>query len=212
MSKITKIETGKRNKERVNVYIDDEYAFSINMELVYKFGLKVNEEVNKEKLIEISKSENLSKCKESALRTIERSYKTEKEIRDKLLAKEFDIETVDSTINFLIEYGFIDDSKFVSMYIKDRIRTQGRNKIRYSLISKGVNKLLIEEVFSTLDRDDEMERAIILCEKKYLNISKREDDDFKIKNKLTRYLLGRGYDYDIAKEVIKEVFIKYKGE
>ncbi|AQM58688.1 MULTISPECIES: recombination regulator RecX [Clostridium] len=212
MSKITKIETGKRNKERVNVYIDDEYAFSINMELVYKFGLKVNEEVNKEKLIEISKSENLSKCKESALRTIERSYKTEKEIRDKLLAKEFDIETVDSTINFLIEYGFIDDSKFVSMYIKDRIRTQGRNKIRYSLISKGVNKLLIEEAFSTLDRDDEMERAIILCEKKYLNISKREDDDFKIKNKLTRYLLGRGYDYDIAKEVIKEVFIKYKGE
>ena len=212
MSKITKIETGKRNKERVNVYIDDEYAFSINMELVYKFGLKVNEEVNKEKLIEISKSENLSKCKESALRTIERSYKTEKEIRDKLLAKEFDIETVDSTINFLIEYGFIDDSKFVSMYIKDRIRTQGRNKIRYSLISKGVNKLLIEEAFSTLDRDDEMERAIILCEKKYLNISKREDDDFKIKNKLTRYLLGRGYDYDIAKEVIKKVFIKYKGE
>ncbi|MBS6006611.1 MAG: recombination regulator RecX [Clostridium baratii] len=212
MSKITKIETGKRNKERVNVYIDDEYAFSINMELVYKFGLKVNEEVNKEKLIEISKSENLSKCKESALRTIERSYKTEKEIRDKLLAKEFDIETVDSTINFLIEYGFIDDSKFVSMYIKDRIRTQGRNKIRYSLISKGVNKLLIEDAFSTLDRDDEMERAIILCEKKYLNISKREDDNFKIKNKLTRYLLGRGYDYDIAKEVIKEVFIKYKGE
>lgn len=212
MSKITKIETGKRNKERVNVYIDDEYAFSINMELVYKFGLKVNEEVNKEKLIEISKSENLSKCKESALRTIERSYKTEKEIRDKLLSKEFDSETVDSTIDFLIEYGFIDDSKFVSMYIKDRIRTQGRNKIRYSLISKGVNKLLIEEAFSTLDRDDEMERAIILCEKKYLNISKREDDDFKIKNKLTRYLLGRGYDYDIAKEVIKEVFIKYKGE
>lgn len=212
MSKITKIETGKRNKERVNVYIDDEYAFSINMELVYKFGLKVNEEVDKEKLIEISKSENLSKCKESALRTIERSYKTEKEIRDKLLSKEFDSETIDSTIDFLIEYGFIDDSKFVSMYIKDRIRTQGRNKIRYSLISKGVNKLLIEEAFSTLDRDDEMERAIILCEKKYLNISKREDDDFKIKNKLTRYLLGRGYDYDIAKEVIKEVFIKYKGE
>ena len=212
MSKITKIETGKRNKERVNVYIDDEYAFSINMELVYKFGLKVNEEVNKEKLIEISKSENLSKCKESALRTIERSYKTEKEIRDKLLSKEFDIETVDSTIDFLIEYGFIDDSKFVSMYIKDRIRTQGRNKIRYSLISKGVNKLLIEEAFSELDRDDEIERATILCEKKYLNISKREDDDFKIKNKLTRYLLGRGYDYDIAKEVIREGFIEYKGE
>ncbi|MEG1003011.1 MAG: recombination regulator RecX [Clostridium sp.] len=212
MSKITKIETGKRNKERVNIYIDDEYSFSINMELVYKFGIKVNEEVNKEKLLEISKSENFSKCKDTALRTIERSYKTEKEIRDKLVLKEFDEETIDKTMDFLHEYNFIDDLKFTKMYVKDRLRNQGRNKIRYSLSSKGVNKLIIEEVFGELDRNDEIEQAMILCEKKYLALSKREDDDFKLKNKITRYLLGRGYDYDISKTVIKEVYTKYKGE
>ena len=50
MSKITKIEVGKRNKERVNIYIDYEYAFSINMELVYKFGLKEKQETEQLKL------------------------------------------------------------------------------------------------------------------------------------------------------------------
>ncbi len=212
MSKITKIEAGKRNKERANIYIDDEYAFSVNMEIVYKFGLKEKEEVDKERLLEISISENLSKCKETALRTVERSYKTEKEMRDKLFLKEFDEETIDKTLEFLKEYGFIDDSKFVRMFVKDRIKNQGKNKIKYALVQKGINRYLIDEVFEELDRDDEVKRAAELCEKKYLSIIKREDDDFKIKNKITRYLLGRGYDYDIAKECIREVYLKYKGE
>lgn len=212
MSKITKIEAGKRNKDRANIYIDDEYAFSVNMEIVYKFGLREKEEVDREKLLQISILENISKCKETALRTVERSYKTEKEIRDKLFLKEFDEETIEKTVEFLKEYGFIDDSKFVRMFVKDRIRNQGKNKIKYALLQKGVNKYLIDEVFEELDRDDEVKRAIELCEKKYLSIIKRESDDFKIKNKITRYLLGRGYDYDIAKECIREVYLKYKGE
>ncbi|MBY0754927.1 recombination regulator RecX [Clostridium sardiniense] len=212
MSKITKIEAGKRNKDRANIYIDDEYAFSVNMEIVYKFGLREKEEVDREKLLQISILENLSKCKETALRTVERSYKTEKEIRDKLLLKEFDEETIEKTVEFLKEYGFIDDSKFVRMFVKDRIKNQGKNKIKYALLQKGINKYLIDEVFGELDRDDEIKRAIELCEKKYLSIIKRESDDFKIKNKITRYLLGRGYDYDIAKECIGEVYLKYKGE
>ncbi|MBM7834147.1 recombination regulator RecX [Clostridium sardiniense] len=212
MSKITKIEAGKRNKDRANIYIDDEYAFSVNMEIVYKFGLREKEEVDREKLLQISILENLSKCKETALRTVERSYKTEKEIRDKLILKEFDEETIGKTVEFLKEYGFIDDSKFVRMFVKDRIKNQGKNKIKYALLQKGINKYLIDEVFEELDRDDEIKRAIELCEKKYLSIIKRESDDFKIKNKITRYLLGRGYDYDIAKECIREVYLKYKGE
>lgn len=212
MSKITKIEQCKRNKERVNIYIDEEFAFAIYMELVYRFNLKVNEEVDKEKLTEIAKVENLSKCKDSALKTIERSYKTEKEIRDKLLNKEFDEETVEKTINFLKEYTFIDDLKFTKMYVKDRIRTQGRNKIKYALIQKGVNKYLVDEVLEELDRNDEEERALLICEKKYLSICKREEDDFKIKNKLIRYMLGRGYEYEVARNVVSKIYLQYKGE
>lgn len=212
MSKITKIETGKRNKERVNIYIDNEYSFSIGMELVYKFNIKLNEQFDKEKFFEVIKAENLSKCKESALRTIERSYKTEKEIKDKLLLKEFDDDIIDETLNFLKEYGFIDDSKFVKMFVKDHIRNQGRNKIKYLLQQKGVDNNLIDEAFLNLEKEYELERAYILAEKKYLSISKREDDDFKIKNKIIRYLLGRGYDYSIAKDILSKIYLNYKGE
>lgn len=212
MNIITKIELGKRNKERVNIYIDYEYAFSINMELVYKFGLKEKQEIDKEKLIKIAISENFSKCKEVALNTVERSYKTEKEIRDKLFLKDFDEDTIEKTIQFLKEYKFIDDSKFVKMYVKDHIKNQGQNKIKYTLIQKGIDKSLIDEALEEIDRDDEFNVAFTLCEKKYLSLAKRENDEFKIKNKIIRYLLGRGYGYDIAKECIREVYLKYKGD
>lgn len=212
MSKITKIEVGKRNKERVNVYIDEEYSFSINMELVYKFGLKEKQEIDKEKILNIAALENFSKCKEVALNTVERSYKTEKEIRDKLFLKDFDEDTIEKTIEFLKEYNFIDDLKFVKMYVKDHIKSQGQNKIKYALVRKGIDKALIDEALEEIDRDDEFDVAFTLCEKKYLSIIKRENDEFKVKNKVIRYLLGRGYDYDIAKECIREVYLKYKGD
>ena len=94
MGKITKIEVQKRNKDRVNVYIDNNYAFSVNNELVYKEGLKVNLEVDEEKILSIAKEENKLKCKETALRIIERSYKTEKEMEERLIEKGYDLESI----------------------------------------------------------------------------------------------------------------------
>ena len=77
MSIITKIELGKKNKERVNIYIDEEYAFSISAELVYKENLKVKDKVDVEKLKKIANEDNYIKCKNSALKIIEITYKTE---------------------------------------------------------------------------------------------------------------------------------------
>ncbi len=84
MPKITKIEIQKNNKDRVNIYLDGEYALAINAELIYKENLKVKDDVDISKLQEIAEKESYIRCKESAIKIIERSYKTEKEIRDKL--------------------------------------------------------------------------------------------------------------------------------
>ena len=46
MNIITKIEVGKRNKERVNIFINDEFAFSVSAEIVYKENLKVKQEID----------------------------------------------------------------------------------------------------------------------------------------------------------------------
>ena len=87
---ITKVEVQKNNKNRVNVYVDDEYVFSCDAELVYKYDLKKQKSIQLEELKEIIADDNYIKAKNMALRYIERAYKTEKEMKDKLINKGYD--------------------------------------------------------------------------------------------------------------------------
>lgn len=205
MNIITKIECGNRNKNRVNIYIDEEYAFSVDMEIVYKEGLKVKDSVDYDKLKKIIEEDNYIKCKNAAIKIIERSYKSEKEIKDKLLKKEFDNNTVNRTLSFLKEYNLIDDEKLVSMYVKDRLRNQGEKKIKYSLMQKGVNEELIYRELNKINNDDLEDIAYNLALKKYEVLSKRENDKYKLYQKLTRYLMSRGYGYDLISRVVKRI-------
>ena len=204
MSKITRIEVQKRNKERFNIYIDEVYAFSVNGELVYKENLEVNEEVDEERLHKIAQKENLLKCKNTALRIIERSYKTEKEIKERLIEKGYDLESILPVVDFLKEYSFIDDSAYIKMYIKDRIRSQGALKIKYALIRKGIDPNEIEDNLTNLNKDEERNVALELVKKKHSQLVGKENDTYKLSNKLCRFLVGRGYDYALAKDVIKK--------
>ena len=205
MNIITKIECGNRNKNRVNIYIDEEYAFSVDMEIVYKEGLKVKDSVDYDKLKKIIEEDNYIKCKNAAIRIIERFYKSEKEIKDKLLKKEFDNNTVNRTLSFLKEYNLINDEKLVSMYVKDRLRNQGEKKIKYSLMQKGISEEFIYRELNKINNDDLEDIAYNLALKKYEVLSKRENDKYKLYQKLTRYLMSRGYGYDLISRVVKRI-------
>lgn len=204
MNIITKIEEGKRNKERVNIYIDNEYAFSVNKEILYKENLKVDDNVNIEDLREIVKKDNYIKCKNSALRIVERSYKSEKELKDKLLLKGYDKDSIEKTMEFLKEYNFLSDNNYTKMYVKDKSKFQGKNKIKFDLYRKGIDEEIIQEELSSIDEEDEREVAYNLVLKKYNVIAKRESDKYKLSQKLYRYIVSKGYSYDIASYAIKK--------
>lgn len=205
MSKITKIEIQKRNKERVNLFLDGEYAFSISAELVYKEGLKVNSEINEEKIKSIAESENYIKCKESALRMIERNFKTEKEVKDKLKLKGYDDDSIENSVRFLKEYNFVNDRAYTKAFINDKLKTMGSQKIKYSLIQKGIAKEVIEEELSDLNKENEKSVALNIAKKKLSAIKNKENDKYKISGKLYRFLISKGYESNIINDIVKEV-------
>lgn len=205
MSKITKIEAAKRNKDRVNIYIDGEYAFSCFGEIVYKLNLARNMEVDTEKLKEIVFEDEFLRCKNSSLKIIERNFKTEKEIYGKLSEKGYQEKTIERTLEFLMEYNLINDEKYSEAFIKDKIKNQGRKKIKYNLLRKGINEDTIEE--KLLEINDEAEEAACrkLAEKKIKSLIKGESDNFKISSKLIRFLLSKGYEYEMSLKITKEL-------
>ena len=98
---ITKIELQKRTKDRVNVYINEEFAFACSAEIIYTYSLSKDKNIDMDYLKEIIDEDNYIKCKSYALKIIERTYKTEKQIFDKLAQKEYDEKIINKTIDFL---------------------------------------------------------------------------------------------------------------
>ena len=205
MNIITKIEVGKRNKERVNIYIDEEYAFSISAELIYKENIKVKDKIDVDSLKKLADEDNYIKCKNKALKTIERTYKSEKELAQKLALKGYDDHIINRTINFMKEYNLLNDNNYATMYVKDKSRNIGKKKIKYSLLQKGIDEEIIESELEKINNDEVKAIVYEMALKKYKVFSKRENDNYKLTQKLYRFLMGKGYDYDLIKDVVKSI-------
>ena len=205
MNIITKIEVGKRNKERVNIYIDEEYAFSISAELIYKENIKVKDKIDVDSLKKLADEDNYIKCKNTALKTIERTYKSEKELAQKLALKGYDDHIINRTINFMKEYNLLNDNNYSTMYVKDKSRNIGKKKIKYSLLQKGIDEEIIESELEKINNDEVKAIVYEMALKKYKVFSKRENDNYKLTQKLYRFLMGKGYDYDLIKDVVKSI-------
>ncbi|MCH4200389.1 MAG: recombination regulator RecX [Clostridium tyrobutyricum] len=205
---VTDIKVQKGNKNRVNVYIDYEFSFSCSRELVYRYRIDKNEYIDLGYIKGIIHEDNYIKCKSSALNILERNYKTEKQISDKLLKKGYDIDTVLRTLNFLKDYKFVDDNKFVSLYAEEKIRICGRNKIKHELVKKGIEKCMIDRILSDMDKGQYEENALNCARKKYDIIIKSENNFQKVYLKLGSYLTRRGYETELAKNILKKIIKK----
>lgn len=204
-SVITKIEIQKKNKDRVNIYMNDEFAFACDAQLVYIHNITKGRTVEKEHLEDIINEDNYIKGKNLALHFLEKSFKSTKQVVDKLSAKEFDIKTIDRVMEFLKQYGFIDDKRFVELFIKEKIKSTGENKIKFTLLKKGLPEELIKEELNKITSEQQLEIALQLGEKKIRILSKSENDTKKLYKKTADYLVRSGYNFEIINEVLDKI-------
>ncbi len=201
--KITKIEQQKNNKERVNIYIDDKFAFGLMMEIKYKYDLQENMEIDEEYIQKVLREEELSKAKDQALKFLTYRQRSEKEIIDKLKKKGFEESIIDDTLNYLKKYKLVDDMEFAKAFMKDKINLNkfGPIRIKHELYKKGIDNNIIEKVLE--EDDDEYNRALNLAKKKLP--SYKNDDKNAIYRKLGGFLQRKGYSYDCIFKVLKEL-------
>ena len=202
---ITKIELCKKNKNRVNIYIDEEFAFACSADLIYNHFLEKGKRVNLNYLHNIIKEDNYIKGKNHALKILEKSYKSEKEISDKLLFKGYNIKTIERIIDFLKEYDFINDEKLAERYIEEKSSSNGKNKLKFMLMKKGIREEIINQKLSCMEEKLEEDGALKLARKKYNILSKSENSNVIIMKKLSQYLLRRGYKWEDIKKILKGI-------
>ena len=110
-------------------------------------------------------------------------------------------EGIDLAISRLKSYGYLNDEYFASLQAKELAKTKGKLFIKRDLISKGVSEDIIQNVLEELDGDDNSCKEVAL---KWLK-NKPLPLDLKNKEKLYRFLMSRGYTFDIIKRAVADV-------
>jgi regulatory protein len=198
--RITNIEYQKNNK-RVNIYIDNKFAFGMSDELRFKFGLSIDDEINQDFIDNVIKSEEQMKVTNAAFNLLSFRQRSEKELCDALKRKGFEDSYISHTINYLKENNYLDDKKFAKSFIYDKqnLNKYGPNKIRYELYKKGISKDIIESTVIK-DSNTEYDMALELAAKKLTNY--KSQDKASIYRKLGNLLQRKGYSYDVILKVL----------
>ena len=204
MAIITKIEAQKRSKDRVNIYVDEEYFMAVYAELVYTHSLKKGMEIDKDSLESLLHDEIYMKAKNKALSILSKSDQSEKKLREKLL-NDYDENIVEDVIEFLKGYKLINDNLLAEKIVHDNMNLSkfGKNKIKQNLYNKGIAASDIQDAISQIDPDEEYENAKYLAEKRLKRL--KGEDKNKINQKIYQHLAYKGFNYDIIKRVLREL-------
>ncbi|MBM7614018.1 RecX family transcriptional regulator [Alkaliphilus hydrothermalis] len=200
MKLITAIEKQKKNKQRYNIYLDDEYTFSCNEELVVTLKLKKGKSIDVKELLTIIQEDNRKEAFNKALNYLTPRSRTQQEIINYLTEKGYDTYAIDTAIERLKSYQFIDDEGYTHNFVKNRSQSQlkGKRLIQKELSKKGVDEEIIEMGLTNYSPEEELENALKIG-KQYF-ISKKNLPLNQIKQKLSNKLMGKGYSWEIISQ------------
>ncbi len=198
----------KRFENKVVVYMDNYEKYTISLETVYKRNFKKGKVIDKEEFETIIIEENYIAGKTKALKYIERGDKTFSQVCEYLEKKEYSRQVIEQVMKFLIEYDFINDERYTERYIKERKRSDGKNKIKYALKKKGINEDMIAEKILNINEEEELEAINKIVNQKIHTLIKDGRDEYFIKNKLYSYISSKGFYGDCVLKSIKEAIIE----
>lgn len=196
MSIITNI-TAQKKKGRHNIYLDGSYFCSLDDFTVLSEHLKIGMEVSAEQLNEIQEKNEIEIAFSKCIRLISVRLRSVFELEEYLKSKGYLDKVIKNVIKKLKDYKYLDDIVFSKAYINAH-KNYGKNVLMHKLMQKGIKK----EDIKLFSAEEEKNNAKTMA-KKYV---KTHSEDLKTKEKLFRYLISKGFDYEIVKQVLNEIF------
>jgi regulatory protein len=118
VKKVTRLVIQQNNKERVNVYLDGDFAFGLTLDEAIR--LKVGQLLSEEEVTALQAEDLYHKAYQRALDYLARRPRSQKEIERYLSKKEVSESNIERVCERLTELGFLDDLAFASYWIENR--------------------------------------------------------------------------------------------
>ncbi|GAB4572279.1 MAG: RecX family transcriptional regulator [Anaerolineae bacterium] len=204
--KITALEVQKRNKERVNVYLDGEYAFSLA--LIEAAHLQRGQVLSDAEIAELQARDAVERALDQAVRFLSYRPRSVSEIRRNLKEKGVEAPVIDQVVARLESLGYVDDLAFARYWVRNRdeFRPKGPLALRQELRQKGVSNRIIAQALEEVDFADAAYRAARQQARRWQGLDRQ-----RFREKLYPYLARRGFlaetCYDVIDRLVEELEI-----
>ena len=217
---VTDLKQGVKNPDRVNVFIDGAFSFSLDVSQVVDYKIKIGKKLTSEELDELKRASDFGKAYQRTLEWVLVRPRSVRELKDYLKRSEYKkemeerkkewqakddvrkkkriqrekVDYSDIVMKRIIERGYVDDKKFAEWYVQNRFVKKGvsKKRLEMELAGKGVSGDIINEAIDGRDDEEEIRKVVLKKRAKY-------DDE-----KLIQYLCRQGFSYELAKKVVKE--------
>jgi regulatory protein len=190
----------RRAPDRVNVYIDDRFAFGLPA--VEAARLRVGQSLEDREIERLCALDVEQKAYDRAVRFLAYRPRSEAEVKNRLEQAGVDQAVIEAVIGRLKVQRYLDDAEFARFWVEGRQRFSPRSAtaLRQELRRKGLNDSTIAAALGGLDAaaaayDAARPRALRLA-------SLAGSDPMLFRRKLGDFLLRRGFDYEVVREVV----------
>ncbi|RST63980.1 recombination regulator RecX [Bacillus pumilus] len=206
MPYITKISAQKNNTERVNIFLDEKYAFSVDLDVLVQHDLKKGKELDEADVIDIQFGDAVKKGFQQAVDYLSYRMRSVKEVTDYLTKKEIPAPAISEIIHKLKHYKYVNDLEFAEAYVNTHRKTnsKGPSVLKKELKLKGIDDDNIEQALSQYPDDLQLEEAVKQVQKlvrKEKNRSAKE-----IEQRIKLQLQRKGFSFGIIDKALQEAY------
>jgi len=211
---ITALRAQVNDAQRVNVFIDGEFALGVSLSTITKAGLYVGRALDAEEYTRLEQLESADKAFQAALRFLEARPRSAAEVRERLTRKAYAPAAIDTALARLAQLELIDDAAFARFWVENRqiSRPRGISALRDELRSKGIAADVAAHVLSDDElTGDEPERALTLARAalhKYANAADRPT----FLRRMGGYLQRRGFSFEIIRPIVNQLWNEAHGQ
>ena len=187
------------DQKRRTIFINGEEAFTLYKNEVYKYRLEKDAKISPEVYEEIMSVLN-KRAKLKVMDYLKKADNPERELRNKLKKLRFPESCIDVAIEYVKQYGYIDDARYTENYIRLKKQSKSKQFIEFELKRKGIDASVIKECMDNVYCGDSELLAIQKqISKKCCDLSTLDRDK---KNKLIASLCRKGFSYENVRKCL----------
>jgi regulatory protein len=205
--RITDLSVQKRNKDRVNVYLDGQFAFGLPAAVAA--GLKVGQVISEEEVVRLRQKDAVQRAVDYGLNLLSYRARSRSEIARRLRRKGYEDAAIEEAIARLTRAELLDDEAFARYWVDNRFRfnPRGEAMLRQELRQKGVKDQVIDTALEDYDEEDAAARAAETAIHRW-----RRLDPADLRGKLYNYLRRRGFPYALIEPVLERALVGHPPE